>query len=364
MRRGGTMRRAWQLFVVAWACLGVMAVPLGAQTDAVFLLTLTAHDEPPNLQVSVSANIAGGTRVRVTISPEGGATRELFSSRVGDGWSRLLPADPCDLGGSDLPGAQFAARIEAATGDSLDLDLVLSPDSTKPRFLEPPFESSPRPGAKVEPGDEIGFEVTATDKTPARTWQTGVHTLTVSGPRGEIKSKSGGRRPKPCARKSQSLTASGSYRVRDSDPAVIELCAVAVDYVPNETKKCAKWYKGEVWEGTMNTTLTQVGDVNPEACPGPDKIEGTASFVVKANGKVTGTYDVTGCSVSQPHAEFTGTVTDEGFSFPQVIVQTNGELIPKVSPKLAQATLTNFQDGGTGSGTRYVTKWDMSCVSC
>jgi len=120
--------------------------------------------------------------------------------------------------------------------------------------------------------------------------------------------------------------------------------------------------KCEVWEGTMNTTLTQVGDVNPDACPGPDEIQGTARFVVNANGKVTGTYDLTGCNVSQPHAEFTGTATDEGFTFPQVIVQTNGELIPKVGPKRAQATLTNFQDGGTGSGTQYVTEWDMRCV--
>ena len=129
-------------------------------------------------------------------------------------------------------------------------------------------------------------------------------------------------------------------------------------HLENQGKKLPKC---EVWEGTLNTSLTQVGDVNPDPCPGPDEIQGTARFVVNANGKVTGTYDLTGCNVSQPHAEFTGTATDEGFTFPQVIVQTNGELIPKVGPKRAQATLTNFQGSG-GNGTQYVTEWDMRCV--
>jgi hypothetical protein len=148
--------------------------------------------------------------------------------------------------------------------------------------------------------------------------------------------------------------------VQEIDQNLIDRIGKAItNDLENQGKKLPKC---EVWEGTMKTTLIQVGDVNPDACPGPDEIRGTARFVVNANGKVTGTYDLTGCNVSQPHAEFTGTATDEGFTFPQVIVQTNGELIPKVGPKRARATLTNFQDGGTGSGTRYVTKWDMRCV--
>jgi hypothetical protein len=86
-------------------------------------------------------------------------------------------------------------------------------------------------------------------------------------------------------------------------------------------------------------------------------------LVVHPDGSVDGTYDVSGCGVSEPHAEFTGTVTAEGFTFPELIVQTNGELIPKVSPTQAEARLTNFQGSG-GVGARWVTTWDLMCTSC
>jgi hypothetical protein len=75
---------------------------------------------------------------------------------------------------------------------------------------------------------------------------------------------------------------------------------------------------------------------------------------------VTGTYDVDGCGVSEPHADFTGTVTDAGFLFPQLIVFTNGELLPKVSPTHATGTFTNQQ----GPAATWVTTWDLKCTSC
>jgi hypothetical protein len=121
--------------------------------------------------------------------------------------------------------------------------------------------------------------------------------------------------------------------------------------------------EAEVWEGTMNHSLTQVGATGPDRCGSPHTIDGTARFVVGPNGEVKGTYDVTGCGISQPHAEFEGTATDEGFSFPDLVVQTNGEPIPKVSPTRARATLTNLQ-GTAAGGTQWVTTWDMRCTSC
>jgi len=69
---------------------------------------------------------------------------------------------------------------------------------------------------------------------------------------------------------------------------------------------------------------------------------------------------VDGCGVSQPHAEFTGTVTDAGFLFPQLIVFTNGELLPKVSPTHATGTFTNQQ----GPAVTWVTTWDLTCMTC
>jgi hypothetical protein len=72
---------------------------------------------------------------------------------------------------------------------------------------------------------------------------------------------------------------------------------------------------------------------------------------------------VTGCNISQPHGEFTGTVTEKGFSFPQLIVQTNGQLIPKVNATRAKGTFTNLQ-GSAAGGTQWITKWDVHCVTC
>jgi len=120
----------------------------------------------------------------------------------------------------------------------------------------------------------------------------------------------------------------------------------------------------EVWKGTMKHTVTVLGaGAGRNPCGDPQEIPGKARFVVEPNGDVTGTYDVEGCNVSQPHAEFTGTANDEGFSFPQLIVQTNGELIPKVNPTRARATLTNLQ-GSAAGGAQWVTEWDMRCVNC
>lgn len=184
------------------------------------------------------------------------------------------------VGGSDLPGTRYTVTVEAE-GYSLDQLITLEADTAGPRFLEPAFDASPRPGDKVEAGDEIGFEVTAVEQNPPKVWQTGVHTLEVTGPRGRIgRPQQGGSNAKACAAKSKSLTVQGSYRVRDSDPAVIELCAVAKDYVPNETKKCAKWYKGEVWEGTFSGTTDLRGETGRAGPPCFVQEEGSLTLVL------------------------------------------------------------------------------------
>jgi hypothetical protein len=365
---GGLMRRVGLMAMVVTLVVVGSVVPAVAQAEEPGAEVIDIQI-PEVLDLGATGcNFSPGSPVRIAFSGGGGSARE-FSTQVQDdtcfSWSppRL---DPCRLGGSDLPGARYTVKVNVeADGYSLDQLITLEPDTAGPRFLAPPFDASPKPGDKVEAGDEIGFEVTAVEQSPPKVWQTGVHTLEVTGPRGSIgRPQQAGANAKACEAKSKSLTVQGSYRVRRSDPAVVELCAVARDYVPNENKKCAQWYKGEVWEGTMNNTVTLVGaSSGHNPCGDPQHLQGKAVFVVEANGKVTGTYDVTGCNVSQPHAEWTGTATDEGFSFPQLIVQTNGELIPKVSPKRAHATLTNLQ-GSQAGGAQWVTEWDMRCVSC
>ena len=118
-----------------------------------------------------------------------------------------------------------------------------------------------------------------------------------------------------------------------------------------------------MWVGTMNHTITPVGATGTGPCEWPILVPGTVRFIVNSDGVGNATYDVDGCGVSEPHAEFTGTSTDEGFTFPQLIVQTNGALIAKVSSTRAQGTFTNLQ-GSAANGVRWVTEWDVRCVSC
>jgi len=358
--RGG---RAVVVFVVAALSAAAVVTPAAAQAEEP-AAEVIAGQIPNVLDLGATGcSFSAGSPVRITFSGGGGGSRE-FSRRVDDdGCFSWAPPrlDPCRLGGSDLPGTQYTVTVNVeADGYSLDQLITLEPDTAGPRFLEPPFASSPKPGSKVEAGDAIAFEVTAVEKNPPRVWQTGVHRLEVTGPRGRIgRPQQAGANTMACEGKSKSFTSQGSYRVRRSDPAVIELCAVAEDYVPNQTEKCARYYKGEVWEGTANSTLTHPDGFGP--CGSSVEVQGQAEFVVKANGEVTATYDVTesGCrEATVPHFDFTGTATDRGFTFPQQTTLTNGELIPKVSPKRAQATLTNL------AGATWVTTWDMRCVSC
>jgi hypothetical protein len=118
----------------------------------------------------------------------------------------------------------------------------------------------------------------------------------------------------------------------------------------------------ELWEGTIDSAVTTVG-APPGPCGSPTHVSGTVRLLVAVDRTVTGTYDVSGCGVSEPHAEFTGTGDDRAFHFPQLIVQTNGEPIPKVGETEARARLTNFQGAG-GVGARWVTTWSLSCTSC
>ena len=114
----------------------------------------------------------------------------------------------------------------------------------------------------------------------------------------------------------------------------------------------------QVWDGTVKSVVTTDGPGGP--CGTSIAIEGTAQFVVAGDGTITGTYDVTGCGVSEPHADFTGTATDAQFYFPDLIVFTNGEPIPKLNATHAQGAFINQQ----GPAATWVTTWDMVCTSC
>jgi hypothetical protein len=207
--------------------------------------------------------------------------------------------------------------------------------------------------------------VTATDKTPAPSWQTGVHSLQVTGPQGLLGSKDGGRLPKACGDKSKSLTVQGTHRVKRSDPPVIELCAVTEDYVPNTNTKCKRWYKGEVWEGTISGT--GVNHDLPE-CPDPSSHSGDFTVTVKPDGKATLTGHMVNTSVCvggfTTETDFTveGQKTRSAISFAPGAFPFDKKVDLRIRGDRASGTIATDPAGATA----FVVNLDLTaeCQSC
>ena len=329
--------------------------------------TLDANDVrggmTPMTDVSVSAFFLGECSARTLTAAVAGTPVVLASSAETDGPLSSLhgAADVCtDLaGGSDLPGTVVHLAATGSDGAAATSDYIL------PDFGEigpvVGIETQPPAGTRVEAGDTITVTALAMLIPPAL----GVKVLYLSAGDHLLESVpnlSGSSEPVSCdLRRNVAVIDSYRYTVPDDPPPVVTLQGESVDFQDRRGEHSTETVSfptvdGELWEGTMNHTVTP-----PYA--GPCEILGTARFIVEPNGDVAASYDVAGCGVSEPHAEFTGTATDEAFSFPELIVQTNGELIPKVSPTRARATLANLQ-GPAGLGTQWVTEWDMLCVNC
>ncbi|HUF83357.1 MAG TPA: hypothetical protein VMQ81_02080, partial [Acidimicrobiia bacterium] len=274
--------------------------------------------------------------------------------------------DPCRLeGGSDLPGTRLTVALRFGEGGPGEVSLhppdpALGPDQTRPAIST--FDTSRPDGTPVQEGDVIGFDVIARDQNrPGATWQTGVRRLEVLANGQPVPGAvvEGPPQAPSCDDSARVLNLQGEYRVpRNPDP-VIRLCARAHDFAGNFREECSEYFTGEVWEGTLDITATSIGPPGP--CGNPWHLDGRVRLEVAADGSVRGRSHVTGPCVSSPDAEFTGTSTEEAFHFgPWIVVMTNGEPIPKVSPTRARATLTNVQ-GGT---TTWRTTWDLTCISC
>lgn len=291
------MRVRTAIFAAGAAVMAMAAVVTSAAATPPPGVGIDGVDIPPALLVRVYAD--GGAPLQddfalVTITAPGGREHQLgtVSIRADAGRDEILQdleVEPCSIGGKDLPDATFTVRV---VGDvyNASQELRLGPDETKPTVKK--IQSSPPPGSKVEKGDKIRFEVVGKEETPGATWQTGVQTLQVTGPRGVIKDKNAGRLPKACEDKSESLTITGKYKVRGSDPAVIEICGIADDYATNEGSNCAQYYKGEVWEGTFRQENL--------GCTGVD--EWTLEVVVADDNSVTGNGTLTSPGILCPNS--------------------------------------------------------------
>ena len=261
-------------------------------------------------------------------------------------------ADVCSLsGGSDLPGT--VVHLEATGSASGFKDFTL-PDFGE--TLAVGLDGLPAPGSEVEPGDRIDIVAFAIVFEPAL----GVKTLYVDDGNELLESVgnlSGSDQPVPCDYDRTIALIETTYEVPSDPPPVIELCATAVGFDGTKSKNCVSYYTGEVWKGTATSIVTD--PQSTMGCGNPITIVGTVQLGVAEDGSVAGTYDATGPCVSEPHAEFTGSVTDAGFVFPDLVIFTNGSLIPKDNPTHAGGTFTN--DQGT---TTWETTWDLTCKSC
>jgi len=309
----------------------------------------------PYLDVNVSASWFGPCSTRTLSASVSGPPVTIVSEDT--------PPDPhvtlmygqaglCELpGGSDLPGT--VVRLEA-TGSATGRAEYRVEDHGETLLAD--VESIPAAGSKVAPGERIKLHALAMVMPPAL----GVKVLYVDDGNDLIESVgnlSGASTPVACDPRRNVAQLFSEYRDPPDPPPVIEICANAEGFDGTRSRGCIEFYTGEVWEGTASSAVTTPPPHGP--CGNPARTEATVRLLVAEDGSVKGTYDVTGCGVSEPHAEWTGTVTDAGFLFPELVVFTDGNLIPKVSPTRAEATLEHNE-----ATAKWVTTWELTCTSC
>ena len=372
------MRRAvgWGIVAVCAMVGGLVgaATPAAAADQCDFV---AVGDGPPgddtdadtvaiSVELRCRAGVKGEARVKFTAASASGS--EQFATAVlssGGPTTATKSVKVCAVpDASDLPGARVTLLVQGglngAGGESaFGGDWVLGPDTAAPKLT---VHSSPAKGAKVSPGDRIHVEVTASEARHG-SWQTGVHTTQLTGPGGSLGDRDAGSVPKACTDKSWSQNLAATYKVARHPPPVIEICAITEDYVPNDATKCAHFYTADnVWESTYHGTSTLF--TGTQTCHGT--IDGTFSFAVAPDGKVTGTSTAQsaipdcGVGTKTSTAPVFGNETARGFSVPALAG------IPNVG--LIQLRRTGDRARGTASyhdaSNDFTFTFDAHCVTC
>ncbi len=168
---------------------------------------------------------------------------------AGQSNSAVFNVDPCWLPGvSDLPGTEVSVQAIAEWFDQQKLQKVakgvitLNHDLLAPRVK---VVSTPARGTTVKAGDKINLKVTAQERRIRGPWQTGVKVVQVTAiPGGMV---GGGwvnpsNLPKPCTEKTWEQEYGATYTVPNNPPPTIKICAIAEDYIGNESAQCGDFY--------------------------------------------------------------------------------------------------------------------------
>jgi hypothetical protein len=307
---------------------------VGPQPDE---LVLSYEENPDTKASSIDLTVrweVAETRT-VYIESIGASSQGRPNSKTVDlkppGGQTIVPIDPCAAPiGDDSPGTAIDISVAVAPGGR-DLTylvqkkggadsspwprrttITLGPDTTKPVIRS--FNPSVRPGT-VQKGQRIDYEILASDeKTPGRSWQTGVKSILVTANDMPIDMTEGPSEAPKCAER-RPLLLKGNYQVTRDPPPTIELCAIARDYAspePNSAKTCLTYTPTDkqAWNGTIRSTW------NGAMCTGTQ--EGTITLEV-AGTAVTGSsatagrqncpsipFSQGGPQTAQVQGEFTG----------------------------------------------------------
>ena len=228
----------------------------------------------------------------------------LVQARVGNGQPSEVPLlksddivyaiNPCSLDlGQDLPGTKVLFRAVARNDPSASeqCTITLGDDTLAPRLQT---TSSLQRGSKVNAGDRITLDVTATEPRNSGPWQTGVKSIQViANPGGIVGTPwtNPSNLPKACDPKTWVQHYQATYIVPRNAPAVIDLCAITEDYPGNQNSQCAHFVTGTVWKGTFHyqSSRKYVPDsdhISKYACS--DSWDGTMTFIVGGQGDIVG----------------------------------------------------------------------------
>lgn len=191
------------------------------------------------------------------ITANGGGGASQIDSGSGDA-ERVEGADPCQIGGSDLPGSKIIYTADVVVGPDLNTastaTTTLGPDKSAPAILS---DSDPPVGGLVLAGEKIAVNLTVADNLGIG--NSGVQSLRVTAGDTVLEQQSFGTAPVACdpARLERSVYV--SYQVPDPAPEIVQLRVTAKDFAGNEATIDLQWFSNGHWAGNMNLDGVLVG---------------------------------------------------------------------------------------------------------